>query len=139
MHFLDSYFRNHYSKSIYIPLLLYDDGGDEENMGKLVPAVLFAALLFFPAIASIANEDAIPGENATLEEILEFQKRHVTEEEWAEIEELLAENQRTGALPDLIITDFWKSGRRLYAWVHNGGDGYAHIFYVDFHIYKDGK
>ena len=92
--------------------------------------VLFVMLLIGTALAGIT---------VSADDILEEQKKHVTPEQWVEIEKLLDENQKTGALPDLEITAFWKSGNRLYATVHNRGDGYAHAFSVDFHVWKDGK
>ncbi|MCD6410992.1 MAG: hypothetical protein J7L20_00990 [Thermoplasmata archaeon] len=72
--------------------------------------------------------------------ILEEQKKHVTPEEWAEIEELLAENEKYGRSPDLEITVFKKTTfNRVRALVHNAGDGYAHVFYTAFHVQIDNE
>lgn len=106
-------------------------------MNKKFLAILMATLMTATILAGIATVTA--EENPMLEE----QKEHVTPEQWAEIEELLAENQEKGFLPDLeIIDSTFQSyegvmGWKLKAKTWNRGFAYAHIFATTFIVDGD--
>ena len=107
--------------------------GEKRKMKKKILAILLATLMtatMFACIPSVSSEE---------ESLLAEQKNHVTPEQWADIEELLAQNKGSRSLPDLEIIEFDMKDDVLWADIYNSGNAYAHAFDVRFHVYYDSE